>query len=336
MRLAHIIIPGDLSKPAIVFIHGLGMDKRIWESPDDARILGGRFPIHLITGNEPETEVCVPHCAHAEHKGLFFGKAMKPLKTLFHDLKEDGFTVIAWSQQRPAAEIDTAVTELRGIISSAGRYTKKGIVLVGHSKGGLIARKYLERRDKKVKALITLSAPHRGSMMAQWAGYLNPLLSIIGPLMPDSEKNTFAYTLKRVIDFLRGRAVKELLPGSPFFKNLADKPRDEIYYMSAGGTDPAILQVYRWSEHKTSESPGEKVVLKPQKLLSVPDIFESLIPKRLFPAEMTKDYGDGLVSAASSRLPWADEHQDFDVNHAGILFDKRVRTWVTASIKKAL
>lgn len=334
MGTDQIIIKGDPAKQAVVFIHGLGMDRRIWESPDEARILGDRFPIRFIACKEPETDVCVPKCHHPEHKGLFFGKAQEHLKTLFHDLKEEGFTVITYSQQRPSAEIDAAASELGIVITSAEPYTKAGIVLIGHSRGGLIARKYLKNGYKRIKALVTLATPHSGSRMAQWAGHLNPLLSIVSQLIPNSDKGTVAYTLKKIIDFLKSRAVKELLPDSQFFRTLDDNRHKGVYYISSGGTNPALLCLYRWIEQRINKQDTEKLILRPQKVLSVPDIFESIIPQKLFPEEMKKGYGDGLVSASSSRLPWADEHYDFDVNHAGILFDKRVRTKIIDALKR--
>lgn len=333
MRLDEATVKGDPERPAIVFIHGLGMDKRIWTSPDDAKILGNRFPIHLIAPKEPEAEVCVPHCRHPEHRGLFLGRAAGPLKTLFHDLKEEGFTVIAWSQQRPSAEIDIAVSELRGVVISAKSYTKAGIILIGHSRGGLVARKYLEQGAKGIRALVTLSTPNHGSRMAQWADYLSPLTSVLSPLMPDSEKGTLTYTFKKVVDFLKSKAVKELLPDSDFFKNFNDKKPEGAYCVSAGGTDPALLCLYRWKEQRVNEG---RVLLNPQKILSIPDVFENIMPRSLLPDEMKNGYGDGLVSARSSRLPLADAHYDFGVNHAGILFDERVRAKIVYSLKKII
>ena len=40
---------------------------------------------------------------------------------------------------------------------------------------------------------------------------------------------------------------------------------------------------------------------------------------------MKKGRGDGLVSAESSEIPWAQEHHNFELNHAQILFDEGVR-----------
>jgi pimeloyl-ACP methyl ester carboxylesterase len=319
------VVAGDPEKPAAFFIHGLGMDKRIWESPGKSKVLGGRFPISLLMSREPETEMRGNDEARETSRGLFFGDPITNLTTLFHSLKEQGHTVITWSQQRPSAEIKVAVSELRDVITMYKEYCKSGTILIGHSRGGLVARKYLACSDTKVKALVTLAAPHRGSRMAQWVEYITPLISLINPLLPDSEKGTMTYTMKRIFDFLKSRAVRELLPDSPFFKSLHDLQRNDVFHLSLGGNDPTLFSVYRRVIERVQDGNRERFVVRSRRVFSLPDILEKVIPEKLFPDEMKHGKGDGLVSVESSRIPWADEHYVFDVNHAGILFDDRVR-----------
>jgi pimeloyl-ACP methyl ester carboxylesterase len=329
MRHDVTIVGGDIKRPAIVFIHGLGMDKRIWEAPDESRIFGGRFPVSLLLCREPlESEID----ANAS-KRLFFGTPMKNLTTLFHDLRGKGCTVIAWSQQRPSAEIGIAVSELKNIITMYRNYCESGIVLIGHSRGGLVARKYLAQGDKRVKAVITLATPHTGSRMAQWVEYMAPLASLLYPLIPDSEKGTLTHTVKKVFDFLKSKAVRELLPDSPFFQSLDDDRVNGVHYLSLGGKDPTLFSVYkRGAERIIGGGQPEMHSIRIQRVFSVPEIFTRFIPERFFPDEMKKGKGDGLVSTESSRLPWADNHADFPVNHAEILFDERVRAVVMDTV----
>lgn len=328
MKYDITVFKGDRDKPAVVFIHGLGMDKRIWESPEDARVLGGRFPLRLLLYSEPD-----PDIAETGSRRLFLGKPPGRLTTIFHDLKEQGYTLIAWSQKRPAAEISIAASELRDVIKIYEDYCKNGIVLIGHSRGGLIAREYLKYGDKRVRVLITLSTPHKGSRLAQWADYIAPLVSIINPLLSDSEKGTLAYTVKRVFDFLESKAVKELLPESRFFKSIDDGRVDGIYYISFGGKDPTLFCVYRGVSGDREDGGQKRFVLRPKRVFAIPGIFEKLFPERHFPDEMKKGMGDGLVTTESSKLQWADEHYNFDVNHAGILFQDKARLKVTDVLK---
>lgn len=328
MKLDTTVIKGNLDKAAFIFIHGLGMDKRIWESPDAARVLGGRFPISLLLCREPHVDV--------KARGLFIPRPSENLTTLFHDLREQGYTVVTWSQKRPAAETDIAVSEFKKVLNAVEPYCKSGIVLIGHSRGGLIARKYLACGDKRVKALVTLATPHQGSSMARWAEYLSPLSSFISPMLSDAEKGTLTYTAKKILDFLASKAVKELLPDSLFFKNLDERRLDRTYYISAGGKDPDLICVYRNKAGKVHKCGQEMPTHTYTRVISIPGALESIIPARLFPDEMRKGRGDGLVSAESSKLLYGDEHYDFDVNHAEILFDKKIRTKVMASLSRLL
>ena len=110
--------------------------------------------------------------------------------------------------------------------------------------------------------------------------------------------------MKRTMDFLKSRALKELLPDSSFFRSLNDGPLARVYYASFGGTNPTLFKISDYS---------------------FPDMFEKIIPAQLYPEELKQGRGDGLVSAESSKLPWANEHHVFPFNHAEILFDEDVR-----------
>jgi hypothetical protein len=158
--------------------------------------------------------------------------------------------------------------------------------------------------------------------MAQWAGYLAPLAALMSPFLSDAEKGTLTYTMKKTAEFLTSRAVRELLPGSPFFKSLDDRPFDGVRYFSAGGIHPTLLRVYRLALRTDGE---REIITDVRKVISVPDVLRKIVPERFFPDEMRRDRGDGLVSIESSCLPWVTDHRIYGVNHAGILFDKTVK-----------
>jgi pimeloyl-ACP methyl ester carboxylesterase len=294
MQLDMEIHQGDNRYPAVIFVHGLGMDKNIWVNPLHSRILGGMFPLTVLLKDR-----------------LSPGNASDGMKTLYDDLMEKGYPVLTWSQQRPAGPIDSAVIELDEIVRIAVNLTKSGIMLVGHSRGGLIARKYLMINSRDMRGLITISTPHRGSSVAGFSKYVAPLVSMINPVIPAGEKGTLAFAVKRILEFLRSKALKELLPESDFFKSLNDCPLDHISYASVGGTDPTLFTVFN---------------------LSFPDAFEKVIPQSFYPEEMRAGKGDGLVTAESSRMPWASEHENYACNHAGILFDEEVKNKLISKI----
>jgi triacylglycerol lipase len=70
------------------------------------------------------------------------------------------------------------------------------IDLVGHSEGGLIGRYYVQKLDgaRRVRHLITLGTPHRGTRWA-YSG------SLVGYLLP---------------------SLRQMVPGSPLLRDLAD------------------------------------------------------------------------------------------------------------------
>ena len=334
MKLDITIHKGQKDKPAIIFIHGLGMNKNIWVNPDEAKMLGGNFPIRYLLAKKPEP---VDYSAAAgkpkiRHSRFSFGEAENDLKTSFADLQSLGYTVIAWSQKRPAGPIDIAAAELRNVMALTKKFSKAGTILIGHSRGGLIARRYLESRDKSVVGLITLASPHNGSSMAKLAGYISPLASIISPLIHEEDRKKIAYVIKRVLDFIKSKALLELLPDSEFFRSLKDYDHKTIQGLSFGGTNPNLFTLYRWKLKEISGRGAHKWLLEPETLFSIPDILEKIVPGRIYPEELKKGLGDGLVSAESSVLPHCKEHHDFDLNHAAILFDEKARKKIIRSI----
>lgn len=337
MKLDIVFHKGSNDKPAVIFIHGLGMDKDIWINPSKSLIIGGRFPLKILLGKRPFERDFGPCSDIPLKKVARFSTGDQPddIQTLFDDLRLKGHSVITWSQKRPAGPIGFAVSELKEVVKIAEGMTKAGIVLIGHSRGGLIGRRYLLRKDRSIRGLITISTPHKGSSIARIASYLSPLVSVINPLFSGGDEGTLSFTIKRIFDFLKSRALKELLPESNFFKSLKDKPLDWVHYFSAGGTNPTLFSLYRWKWDAVKEGEYLRWFLRPIELFSIPDILEKVIPKNLYPEEMKKGRGDGLVSAESSRIPWYHEHYNFELNHAEILFDEGVRDVLVKTVDRA-
>jgi pimeloyl-ACP methyl ester carboxylesterase len=287
---------GSIDRPVIVFIHGLGMDKNIWIKPSDSRILAGTFPLKILLNRR----------AAQDQSGV--------IATLYDDCKQRDYSLITWSQQRPAGPIASVVKELREIMKAANELSQAGIILVGHSRGGLIARKYLSAtNDISVKCLLTISTPHKGSSIAGISRYVTPVVSLIDPFIPAGNRGSRSFALKRTMEFLKSRALKELLPESPFFQSLEDGPLARVYYVSAGGTNPTLFKISDYS---------------------FPDMLEKVIPPQFYPEELKQGRGDGLVSAESSKLPWSNEHHVFPFNHAEILFDEGVRKKMVRVIER--
>lgn len=273
-----VFCEGSAGKPLAVFIHGMGMDVRVWSSPVDARVLGGKYSLSIL-----------------------LRKGDGDMRSLFMELTDRGFPVLAWSQLRPVGPIMSAVAELQALLASFKQHTGNGVVLIGHSRGGLIARKYLQQDSSLIRGLFTLATPHQGTTLAGWAAVLAPIASVASQALEKYKINSAKSAFQRILLFFTSAGLKELLPESRFYAGLKDIRHKNILYASAGGTDPDLFRVGN---------------------LPLSEVARRVLPGRSLPEELKKGHGDGMVSAASSVLPFAAEHRNFPVNHVEMLFDR--------------
>lgn len=112
-------------------------------------------------------------------------------------LRHDGYGVISFNlggllyrfNTRPIDVIARQIAEkIEGL---ATRHGFDALHIVGHSKGGLVARRYIQHYggDKRVKSVTTLGTPHHGTPTA-WAGValmgMGTLSTSAGDLLPRS------------------------------------------------------------------------------------------------------------------------------------------------------
>jgi len=283
MKLEMIFHKGEDRRPLAVFIHGMGMNMKVWSNPSEARILGGKYPLRVLLYGDNE------------------------LVTSFEDLRRRGFSLLSWTQSRPVGPMHIAVKELADLIREHSSDTGSGVIFICHSRGGLIARKYLEQQQGIARGLITLATPHHGTSMARWPAYVSPVTTLMYQLAKGISKREIDSAFHRILGFLSSSGLTELLPESQFYAELKDAKQAGSRSISVGGTNPDLLRPI---------------------LPAIPDLLSRVVPARLIPEEMREGFGDGLVTAASARLPYADEHRDFAVNHASILFDRSVREFI--------
>jgi len=301
---------GRKDKPLVIFIHGLGMDKDIWIDPLNTRIFAKSTPVKIFTATEPKP------CTSLIGGKITLGEYTKKVETIWMALKDNGFNLMCWSQKRPVGPIIAAVNELEDIMDEAKDiFPKTPIALIGHSRGGLVARKFMERRCSEIKALITISTPHSGSSLSRFGKYIKPFSIMLRDILPANTHGILTTMIKNVTNLLEGNALKELLPESPFLKNLKDSPQKGTEYISFGGTEPRLFTIYTWKKKDGK--------FYPKPLLAIPDSLLQIFPSFLVTDEITPGKGDGLVTAKSSVLPWASRHYNLKANHLSILWDKK-------------
>ncbi|MBI5675828.1 MAG: alpha/beta hydrolase [Nitrospirae bacterium] len=311
MELDISIHKGESNKPLAILIHGLGVDKGIWTDPIHTKLLANNFRLKILAAEAP-----LPRISIGINK-LTIGDLPDKIDNIWSVLKDEGYNLITWSQKRPVGHIDAAVLELKDIVARADElFPGSPAALIGHSRGGLIARKLMEVRPPGIKALITIASPHSGSSISKIAGYLSPLAVVLKGIMPEEKQGMIIETVSKTTDFLIGEALKELMPGSDFFKGLKDSPIKGIKYLSFGGTEPRLLTVYQWEKN------GSEFYPKP--LIEIPDSLIKLLPSSLQLEELTPGKGDALVSAESSVMPWSSSHYNFPANHVSIMWNRDV------------
>ncbi len=282
---------GSRELPVCIFVHALGMNKELWVDPPRARMLGGLFPITVMIRDYDVS------------------------RTLYHDLIEKEFPVIAWTQRRPVGPIAEAIQEFHEVTEQAMSLSERGIILLGISRGGVIARAVsceTEHLPLPQKGLITICSPHKGSHMARWASYLSPVTSKMKKFLPEEDKHRVTEVMRRLLGFAGSAGVRELLPGSAFLASLKEPPCDRMYCLSTGGTDPDIIRL-----------PG----IKPLR-----HVIEKAFPSGMLPDELRDGLGDGLVTARSAVMPGSHEHLDFSVSHLAALFSPEVREAIMTRI----
>jgi pimeloyl-ACP methyl ester carboxylesterase len=321
MDLDITIHKGRPGKPVVIFIHGLGVEKGFWTDPVNTKVLGRSIPMKVFAAKKPRTR--------SVHAGMKLTAGIMPAKTenLWIAVNRHNYNTVCWSQRRPVGPIRYAVEELKEIVVNTKRlFPGQAIALAGHSRGGLIARKFMEKKHPEIKALITIATPHAGSSLSNLGRYLSPLAPAVNKMLPRHAHGSASEVIKRVRDLFEGKALKELLPGSHFFKTLNDSPHKDIKYLSFGGTIINLLTVYKWKKK------GDK--FDPVPLLIIPDSLINILPARIIPDELTPGKGDFMVSAESSVLPWAPDHYNLPANHISIAWHKHTNEHTLELLEK--
>ncbi len=311
MDLDITIHKGDPEKPAVIFIHGLGVNKYFWTDPVNTKILAKNIPMKVFAAKKPRV------CSSQTKKTLTVGIIPEKVENLWTAVINSGFSTVCWSQKRPAGPIRIAIEELELVVSkTVNLFPGRPLILIGHSRGGLVARKFMEKSAPGIKALITIATPHKGSSLSRLGKYLSPLSSILKKLLPLSTHGTVSEVLTNVNDLLEGAALKELLPGSDFLNHLKQTPVNGVDYLSFGGTMTKLITLYTWKRREDRKIPIP--------LLTVPDSLLKHLPNTIIPNEIISGKGDFMVTAESSKLPWASPHYNLPSNHISIVRHQKV------------
>ncbi len=329
--------PSSLGKPWVICIHGLGMSLKSWTDPCSEALIDGQLPFDFVL-----TDLDQPPAAKTEQISLarrFFLSTplrlgVSPPESFWQFLGKEGWGLIAWSQRKPSDSISLAVKELQAILEQIP--PREPVVLLAHSRGGLIARRYLQERLsswQKVKALIFLGTPHHGSQMVDRARSLEKggLASFMGkilfaalkiiPLIPPAAMPSLSF--RAIQSYLQHPAIAELSPNSSFIREMmrmeSIEKENQIPYFNFIGRRTTYIRIYR------QVSFGSQFIVP---VFSLLDGLEKILPHSFLPPEMRQGRGDGQVSATSAHLSWASHNQTFPLNHAQLLVASSIQNRV--------
>ncbi len=319
MQLDITIHKGNPDKPIVIFIHGLAMDKHFWLDPLETKAFAKNVPLKYLAARKPRF-------SNSTNK-ITIGTVPEKINCLWDTVIREGFSAVCWSQKRPVGPISIAVKELGELVLRVReKFPSRPIAFVCHSRGGLVARKFMESGPKGIKALITIASPHGGSSLSKIGKYIGPLTKPLKAVVPKDSHTNVSRIIKNLRDLVDGKALKELMPDSVFIKNLNDTPSKGIQYLSFGGRKTALLNIYKWK--KVDD------IIQARSILTVPDSLIKLIPASAMPLELTPGKGDFMVTAESSVLPWTTEHYNVQANHFTISWNKKVMEKTLEMLRK--
>jgi len=363
--------------PLVILLHGLGGDGDDWIDPLQDRnwpYNHQRAPGEVDLGEHRTPPLRLPGIAthyllSPRLKSNTRGADGSDDRSWWHALLGAGFAVITYSQtsglmvpfdRGPVAQFHKFMQILQEDVLPAPEYEGRQIVIVGHSRGGLIARAYLGAPDVRAAAgqqfptvhgLITISSPHRGSQMAllddKIIAFLSRAQKVVRVVAPHAGDRGIE-RLKKMIDDYVGVYGDEIEPGSPLFRALeAQEPIPAgVRCISVGGTSPRLLRLYLWRYRAKSfvlrrgasgklrfhwwARPFEARLVSP-----VPDG----LPLKWLKIDMDEvlpGLGDGLTANRRCRLPTSfdtEDHLAFPLSHAEELWDGALQAAIVERLK---
>lgn len=357
-------------KPIVVLLHGLGGDRNDWMNPfqdrnwpydhqrnPEEQDLGihGKPPLFKLPVLEARDFLSPRMVSNAQ------GVDGSDDRSWWNALVGAGFLVVTYSQvpslmvpfdRGPIAQFKAFMEALQEDVLGDPALSSRQVVILGHSRGGLIGRAYLGDPDVKadhsgrfprVTGLITLSSPHQGSHMALMDDKIIDFLSAIEeavPKLPNDVGREVIDSLKKKADDYVGAHGDEIEPGSPLFRGLeAQEPiRPGVRCISVAGTSPRLFRLYLWAFTAGSLVPrglssGKVSFHWRAKAIEAPaasPIPDGLPLKRLGLDldEIMPGRGDGLTAEKRCRFPaffQAEKHLTFPLSHAEELWNPELQ-----------
>lgn len=274
-------------------------------------------------------------------------------------LNARGIPTLNYSQDAARGALAESAAELRRLLEvleeqrTGNRHpafaavASRRIVLMGQSRGGVLARQVLVDLRvagaavlPRISTCICLHAPNQGSNLAnvaiavdaaalEWRARIDSL-----PVDAATKQAMFGDVIA-VLDLIHDQAgapaFRDYAVGSPVLAALrAAEPVPGVEYFTFGGTRAVLLNVRGWAFTADSALPQWH-----DPPFHWNTAYETLVPIPPLAAlpELTPGIGDVLVTAASTRLPFS-VHRDNHLNHAESLWDTALKIQVAAILDR--
>jgi len=169
-------------------------------------------------------------------------------------MESEGHPCVTWTQTDTVGPIENSVDELERVVAYAKEeYGTDRVILVGHSRGGLVCRGHLRRHreDPDVAALVTIGTPHRGTRVAMLDDKLLELIcSGVGALLPVPGGKLLVKAVVRLMRHLWMSEVASLdelerwAAASDYLRDLIPESQlDAVRYIAIAGVRPTMSRV---------------------------------------------------------------------------------------------
>ncbi len=312
-------LTADLSRPAVLMIHGLAASKRAFIDPRS------QWAVSVVPYDPKGKGAPTASIDSAFELAL---SPRPPGDALYGTLSTARMSVATWNQSpcipsaAGAAPADSCLNEdvfakayesARWALKKLASQTKGPIALVGHGRGGLILRRLLKDHGNlkgRIKWAITLHTPHQGTAIGQNPeGHYNALTGGISRVIPDSWAARVSSALGRfrttLLKIARLQGARELAANAvPAQVRRGEEPTPGVRYGTFGGTSTHVLGAFWsiWTLSKTSS--GSQVFFNNAQH-----------------AATTHGQGDTVVTNASAQLaPTPSSHFTHAVHHREVLW----------------
>jgi pimeloyl-ACP methyl ester carboxylesterase len=325
------IVPAAVGKPTVFLLHGTGGDITHMTNPYATGLshdYGAALPPDRVIG-------------WSWYPGVgpwsFELDPLKDVRSWRDALNARGFGTVAYTQTSSMGPLQPAVDQLAELVVSVSgdQPDDATFVLLGHSRGGLLARKFLVDYHPKltgqVRHVITLHSPNQGDQLALAATSLNAAISNFRSSLGSKGQQALDAALGWLVRWISAPAFAEMEQGSQFLQALAaaETALPNVQYHTFGGTSVVFSRILSWVYTAGSAIPRWHVppfrhVITMVELLVISPIATSL-PNVV--AEISEGQGDILVADVRATLPFA-VHRTNSLSHAEALWDMSLQDQV--------